>query len=106
MPIYVIAHTIYSYEDHDYETSVELFESYKDASLYFDMLKANIITEYENHTGEKLKTLEQWDEFYMHDSTYDLPNNPNKRILSIELEEYGSDFITIKEKYIMSFKEA
>lgn len=106
MPVYVITHTIYSYNDHDYETTVEVFKSYSDALIYFDMIKSNVIIEYEKYTSETIDTLNQWDEFYMYDSTYDLDTSPCKRIMSISLDDYGNDFISIKEKTIMAFEEA
>lgn len=106
MPVYVITHTIYSYDDHDYETNVEVFKTYEDASVYFDMIKVNVVTDYEKHAEQSIDILRNWDEFYMYDNIYNSESSPCKRIMSISLDEYGSDFLSIKEKTIMSFVEA
>ena len=106
MKVYVLTHEIYSYEDHDTNIEVELFNTYEDAIFYFELLKVNIIDEYERRTNESLHVLEQWDEFYSYEHYYDLPEHNTKMIFNMSLDEYGHDFVTIKEKTIMSFVEA
>lgn len=106
MEIFVLVHEIYSYEDHDTEINTELFKTYEDAKIYFELLKVNVIDEYERRTNEPLRVLEQWDEFYSYENYYDLPGDTTKMIFNMSLDEYGHDFITIKKKTVMSFMEA
>ena len=41
--VYIVTHEIYSYENHDYDTSVEVFDSLESAMNYYLMKKEIVL---------------------------------------------------------------
>ena len=46
MNVYIITHSTYGYEDGEFFTNTEVFESLESAQAYFELMKINIIDEY------------------------------------------------------------
>ena len=100
MKIYTLTHSIYSWEDNDYSSIVELFYTLKDAQIYYDEIKQNIISDFLQEAAEDtIEDFENNEYAYYHEC-----NNPFNR-LYISYDEFGSDELKIEEKSILSFKE-
>ena len=95
----VVIHEIYSYEDHDFVTEVETFDSQKSAMNYYLMKKEILETEYLDYLDiETLDELENNDYFYMYEV-----NKENYFTFYINYEEYGFDKLIMESKTVMAF---
>ena len=101
MNVYIITHSTYGYEDGEFFTDTEVFESLESAQAYFELMKINIIDEYLEHA--EVKSIYDMDEdmFYMDDE----PTMDNMDYLYIDYDDYGWDKLKIIEKPILVFKE-
>ena len=101
MNVYIITHSTYGYEDGEFFTDTEVFESLESAQAYFELMKINIIDEYLEHA--EVKSIHDMDEdmFYMDDE----PTMDNMDYLYIDYDDYGWDKLKIIEKPILAFKE-
>ena len=100
MNVYTIVHETYGYEDNEYGSIVEIFETLDSAKIYFEMMKSNIIREYIDYT--EYQTLEEMmadDNFYMDEE----PTLDGNKYLFIDYDEYGHDRLRIYEKPVMKF---
>lgn len=102
MNVYIITHSTYGYEDGEFFTNTEVFESLESAQVYFELMKTNIIDEYLEHA--EVKSIHDMDEdmFYMDDE----PTMDNMDYLYIDYDDYGWDRLRITKKPVMAFKEA
>lgn len=96
MNVYIINHSTYGYEDGEFFTNTEVFESFESAQAYFELIKANIIDKYLNYA--EVSSLYDIDEdiFYKNNMNY----------LYINYDDYGWDKLRIEKKPVMAFKEA
>lgn len=102
MNVYIITHSTYGYEDGEFFTDIEVFESLESAQAYFELIKTNIIDEYLDYAKvSSLHDMEQ-DIFYMDDE----PTMNGMDYLYIDYDDYGWDRLKIIEKPVMAFKEA
>ena len=101
MNVYIITHSTYGYEDCEFFTDTEVFESLESAQAYFELMKTNIIDEYLSHA--EVKSIHDMDEdiFYMDDE----PTLNGMDYLYIDYDVYGWDKLKIIEKPILAFKE-
>ena len=102
MNVYIITRSTYGYEDGEFFTDTEVFESLESAQVYFELMKTNIIDEYLDHA--EVSSLHDMDEdiFYMDDE----PTLNGMDYLYIDYDDYGWDKMKIEEKPVMAFKEA
>lgn len=100
MKIYTLTHLTYSWEDNDYSSAVELFYTLKDAQIYYDAIKQNIVSEFLHEAKED--TVE---DFENNEYAYYYEYNDPFNKLYISYDEFGSDELKIEEKNILSFKE-
>ena len=104
MIVYVITHTAYNDEDRDYSTGVEVFDTLDNAKVYYDMIKTNIINDYEQYSGSNIEELFRCNNALMREYEYDHTKGTDvRKLLVLELDNYGSDTLIIREKDIMSF---
>lgn len=102
MNVYIINHSTYGYEDCEFYTDTEVFESLESAQAYFELMKTNIIDEYLYYA--EVESVHDMDEdmFYMDDErTMD-----DMDYLYIEYDDYGWDKLRIIKKPVMVFMEA
>ena len=102
MNVYIITHSTYGYEDCEYCTETEVFESLESAQVYFELMKTNIIDEYLDHAEVSSLHDMDLDIFYMDDE----PTMNGMDYLYIDYDDYGWDRLKIIEKPVMAFKEA
>ena len=102
MNVYIKTHSTYGYEDGEFFTNTEVFESLESAQMYFELMKINIIDEYLEHA--EVKSIHDMDEdmFYMDNE----PTMDNMDYLYIDYDDYGWDKLRITKKPVMAFKEA
>lgn len=102
MNVYIIIHSTYGYEDSEFFTDTEVFESLESAQVYFEMMKTNIIDEYLSYARvESIYDMDE-DTFYMDDEQ--LMDYMN--YFYIDYDDYGWDKLRIIKKPVMAFKEA
>lgn len=101
MNVYIINHSTYGYEDGEFSTETEVFESLESAQAYFALMKINIIDEYLHYA--EVESVYDMDEdlFYMDDE----PTMNNMDYLYIDYDDYGWDKLRIIKKPVMAFKE-
>lgn len=102
MNVYIIIHSTYGYEDSEFFTDTEVFESLESAQVYFEMMKTNIIDEYLSYA--RVESIHDMDEdtFYMDDEQ--LMDYMN--YFYIDYDDYGWDKLRIMKKPVMAFEEA
>jgi len=120
MNVFEFVHLSYCWEDNDYDlTSSEIFETYEDATTYYEIVRDKIVSEYINEANvNNLKEFEADDEYnYYNESEYsksEPKEYPEKEAfyfmkeagypyLYISIDEYGSDTLMIRKKAIMKF---
>ena len=102
MNVYIITHSTYGYEDCEYYTETEVFESLESAQVYFELMKTNIIDEYLNYAEVSSLHDMDTDIFYMDNE----PTLNGMNYLYIDYDDYGWDKMKIEKKPILAFKEA
>lgn len=98
--VYIVKHDVFSYEDYSYDSLVEVFYDENSARNYFEIKKEEIMQEYYDYTGtDSIQELEDNYDFYSSSELvlYSLPH------LFVDLNDYGSDKLTIQKKDVMTF---
>ena len=96
--VYIVTHEIYSYEDHDYDTTVEVFDSLESAMNYYLMKKEMIDNDYLEYLDVDVLDMNNDEYLYVHElSRGTFP------LYHIEYDEYGFDKLSVESKQIMNF---
>ena len=95
MIVYVITHTAYNDEDRDYSTGVEVFDTLDNAKVYYDMIKTNIINDYEQYSGSNIEELFRCNNALMREYEYDHTKGTDvRKLLVLELSgKNGAAFL-------------
>lgn len=93
MFVYIINHSTYGYEDNEFYTDTEVFESLESAQAYFELMKTNIIDDYLSYAGVE--------SIYVY-----MDDDPLMNYFYIDYDDYGWDKLRIMKKLVMDFKEA
>lgn len=93
MFVYIINHSTYRYEDNEFYTDTEVFESLESAQAYFELMKTNIIDDYLSYAGVE--------SIYVY-----MDDEPLMNYFYIDYDDYGWDKLRIMKKLVMAFKEA
>ena len=101
MIVYTFKHDVYSWEEDNTESFVEVFADEKSAQNYFEIKKELAITEFLDYVG--CTDLEE----YIQNCEGDYDEEPtieNLPYFYIWLDDYGSDRLVVQKKTVMSFE--
>ena len=98
--VYIVKYDVYSIEDNNSESFVEVFDSLESATNYFEIKKEQILQEYCDYTD----TDSIQDLMDNYDFDYDFKSTVyGLSYAYLWLEDYGHDRLVIQKKDIMKF---
>ena len=101
MKVYILLYESYSYYDNDVTNSIKVFADKASAIHYLDVLKEQLI---ENALEElNLKNLQELEESFENDSEYIYYYRNEVDYYYIDIEDWGTDTLSILEEDVMTF---
>lgn len=101
MKVYVLLYKSYSYYDNETTNSIKVFADKASAIHFFDILKEQLI---ENALEElNFKTVQELEESYKNDSEYIYNYENEDDYYYIDIEDWGTDTLSILEEDVMTF---